>query len=165
MDRLHTFGLGVAGWRVSSQPPMSERSNQLHYRLIVFGGAVCALARRLPTDPVCANITRQLARCGPAAGAHYGEARDAESNLDYLHKVKLGLKELRETEGWLITTELVTGLSDVGALKQECSELIAILVTCAAKARRKTRRPRANENGDSHDAKPMENEGNEEELP
>jgi four helix bundle protein len=43
----------------------------------------------------------QLLRSGTSAAPNYGEARAAESRADFLHKLKIALKELNETAVWL----------------------------------------------------------------
>ena len=67
---------------------------------------------------------------------NYAEARDAESNTDYVHKVKLCVKELREAAVWIdVAKRLLRGSAVPAALEKECNELTAILVTCLRKAR------------------------------
>ncbi len=46
-------------------------------------------------------ITRQLMRSGTSIGANIREAQDAESNQDFIHKLKFAAKEADETEYWL----------------------------------------------------------------
>lgn len=47
------------------------------------------------------NMTDQVLRAGTAIGALYGEAQFAESDKDYVHKIKISLKECHETKYWL----------------------------------------------------------------
>ena len=42
-----------------------------------------------------------MLRCGTATAANYGEARAAESRADFIHKMRIVLKELNETAAWL----------------------------------------------------------------
>lgn len=83
-------------------------------------------------------------RCGTAPAANYAEARGAESRRDFVHKLKVCLKELRETHVWLKTlSELGMGKGNaVQAAISETDELIAIFVTSVATARRNEGRSR-----------------------
>ena len=64
--------------------------------------------------------------------AHHGEAGAAESRKDFIHKMRIGLKELRETERWLKLIRrvpLVQEFDLVDSLLKETDELIRIFVT------------------------------------
>ena len=65
-------------------------------RLLVFGAGVVRLCRRLPDDASAKHIARQLVRSATGGGANYEEARGAESRADFIHKVGIANKELRE---------------------------------------------------------------------
>ena len=65
-------------------------------RLLVFGACVVRLCRRLPDDASAKPIARQLVRSATGGGANYEEARGAESCADFIHKVGIANKELRE---------------------------------------------------------------------
>ena len=72
-----------------------------------------------------------MIRCGTAPASNYAEARAAESRRDFIHKMRIALKELRETLVWL---ELLQRLKvgdpdDTCAALRESEELIAIFVT------------------------------------
>jgi len=76
------------------------------------------------------EIGRQLVRSATSPAANYAEARAAESRRDFVHKMQICLKELRETSVWLRFTERLGRQSDdVAELADECSQLIAIFVT------------------------------------
>ena len=47
------------------------------------------------------RLASQLVRAGTAGGAHYEEARGAESRADFVHKIRLAAKEVRESRYWL----------------------------------------------------------------
>ncbi len=75
-------------------------------------------------------------RAGTAGGAHYDEARAAESRADFVHKLRLGTKELRETSYWLRVAAMARLLKqDLSALLREIDELVAILIASARTAR------------------------------
>ena len=70
-------------------------------------------------------------RSGTAVAANYAEAQGAESRNDFIHKVKISLKELRETEVWLkiiMEAKLVKSPGSLNSLLDETGELIAIFV-------------------------------------
>ncbi len=72
--------------------------------------------------------------------ANYGEAQSAESTADFVHKLKVSLKELRETETWLkviIRSEMVQPSTKLEPLIQETDELISILFKSIDTAKRK----------------------------
>ena len=113
---------------------------QLQRRLVVFGVAVCRQLGRALGDPVIAHVAAQLIRSATAPAANYGEARAAESRRDFVHKMQLCLKELRETAVWLqFLDELAGRGSGREQLAQECSELTAIFVASLKTARQAQR--------------------------
>jgi four helix bundle protein len=103
-----------------------------------LAGAACRISGSLPRSEVGRHIAGQLVKCGTAPAANYAEARGAESRRDFVHKLKVCLKELRETHVWLKTLrELGMGKSSaVGAAIAEADELVAIFVTSVATAKR-----------------------------
>ena len=84
------------------------------------------------------NVAQQLGRAGPAAGANYEEARSAESRADFIHKVMLAAKEVREALYWLrVGTRAGAFPVDIGKKAiGEATQLAAILGASARTARR-----------------------------
>ena len=74
----------------------------LEDRLIDFAVRILHVAESLPKTKAGNHIAGQLIRCGTAPAPNYGEAQDAESRADFIHKMKVSLKELRETRIWLL---------------------------------------------------------------
>ncbi len=92
------------------------------------------------SKPGTKNLVSQLERSAPGAGANYEEARGAESPADFVHKVRIALKEVRETRFWLQLCQrasLVGRHHELGSLINECDELIAILTASARTAKRR----------------------------
>ena len=117
--------------------------NTLENRLIDFGAAVCEAVRRLPKDLVVTHLVRQVIRSATAPAANYAEARSAESRRDFVHKMQICLKELRETLVWLRFASRVGGREvDVTGLEHECNQLVSIFVMSVKTARRTSRRPK-----------------------
>jgi four helix bundle protein len=73
----------------------------LEERLLNFTAAVVRLADSLPNTKAGNHIAGQLLRCGTSPLANHGEVEAAESRKDFLHKLRICLKELRETWRWL----------------------------------------------------------------
>ena len=74
-----------------------ERKFDLDERLINFAAAIIELAELLPQTFAGRHIAGQMIRSGTAPALHYGEAQGGESRADFVHKMKIALKELRET--------------------------------------------------------------------
>jgi len=79
----------------------SASATVLEERLIDFAVRVINVADKLPKTPVGKHIAGQLLRSGTSPAPNYAEARAAESNADFIHKLKIALKELNETSVWL----------------------------------------------------------------
>ena len=106
-------------------------AEQLEERLIEFGVACSLLTRKLPVSQYydAKNVTAQLIRASTSPGFHYGETRAAESTKDFLHKLKLNLKELREAKNELVYITRMPYKNcqeDVSRLLKEAKELVAI---------------------------------------
>lgn len=109
---------------------MDERANQLEERLIDFAVRVIAVVEALPDTKAGKHIAGQLVRSGTSPAPNYGEARAAESRADFVHKLKVALKELRETLVWLkiIKRKPMLPADRLGDIVKECDELISIFV-------------------------------------
>jgi four helix bundle protein len=70
-------------------------------RLLDFAANVVEFIEALPNTRTGNHIANQLLRSGTAPLAHHAEAQAAESRRDFVHKMRLALKELRETSRWL----------------------------------------------------------------
>ena len=98
-------------------------------RLLNFAVAVIKLVGKMPRDDIGNHVRLQLLRCGTSPGANYEEARGAESTKDFIHKLGIVLKELKESRFWLKVIHKVS-LSEPGitsSLIDECEILIAII--------------------------------------
>jgi four helix bundle protein len=72
-------------------------------------------------------IARQLLRSGTAVGALVAESQEAESRADFIHKMKIALKEAKETSYWLTLCEQSPSLHFDQKPKDQCEEVIRIL--------------------------------------
>jgi four helix bundle protein len=82
-----------------------RRGNDLSQRLLVFGSRCLKLCSTLSRSVVGRWVANQLVRCSTSAGANYEEACGAESRADFVHKMQVVLKELRESCYSLALTE------------------------------------------------------------
>jgi four helix bundle protein len=96
---------------------------------------VCDL---LPPNKAGNNLEHQLVRSGTAPALMYGEAQAAESRADFIHKIKILLKELRESRISLriINEKPLIKNVKVGITLQECNELIAIFTKSVETAKK-----------------------------
>ncbi len=81
------------------------KGDDISRRFVELAVLVIKLVRALPKDFVGKHIGNQLLKAGTSGGANYEEARGAESNADFIHKLKIVLKELRESIFWLNVIE------------------------------------------------------------
>ncbi len=112
----------------------------LEERLLDFGAAIIVLTRKLCGDYAERHVGNQLLRSGTAPLSHHGEAQAAESPADFIHKLRIALKELRESERWLKLirrSELLQNESAVAHLLDETDQLIRIFVASIATAEKR----------------------------
>lgn len=117
-----------------------KRIFDLEERLIDFAVRIIRTAESLPKTRAGNHIAGQLIRCGTSPAPNYGEAQSAESRSDFIHKMKVCLKELRETRIWLlmiVKTNLIKPTSKLESLIHENNELISIFVTSVKTAKQK----------------------------
>lgn len=76
-------------------------ADQLEERLVDFAVRIIRLSAALPKTPAGNHIANQILRSGTSPAPNYGEARGAESHADFVHKLRIVLKELNETSIWL----------------------------------------------------------------
>lgn len=106
--------------------------NNLEERLIDFAVLIIGIIRRLPKTTEGKHFASQLVRSGSSSALNYGEAQSAESRKDFIHKLKVVLKELRETHinlKIIQRSKMLSNDSDVGLGIKESDELVAIFTT------------------------------------
>lgn len=118
-----------------------ERTYDLDERLIEFASLSIDLTEKLPSTKAGNHIAGQLVRSGTSPAPNYGEAMACESRKDFVHKMGICLKELRESFTWLRIInkkEMIASAHLAPALK-ECEELIRIFKSSITTARNKQR--------------------------
>ncbi|WP_168797546.1 four helix bundle protein [Neolewinella litorea] len=115
----------------------------LEKRLLQFAVRCSHLRRALPTDEYydARHVADQLLRATTHPAFHYPEARSAESKRDFLHKIKVLLKELREAQAELRYIYHMQYLENwkIEPLMDEASQLVAIFVATTRKLTEKNR--------------------------
>ena len=109
----------------------------LHERLIEFSILILKIVDNLPNNYAGVHFAKQLVRCGTAPAFHHAEAQSAESRRDFIHKMKISVKELRETYINLKIIKRKPLLVDktLEMAIVECNELISIFVKSIQTAR------------------------------
>ena len=104
---------------------------ELESRLIEFSVSTIKLSRKMNRSYVAKHLSSQLVRSGTSVSLNYGEAMSGESIRDFIHKMKIILKELRESHICLKIAEkanLCSDLISLNRVKKENNELISIIV-------------------------------------
>jgi len=105
-------------------------STEMENRLIRFASSIIDVSDALPNSLSAKHLSGQIVRSGTSPALNYGEAQAAESHADFLHKMKVCLKELRETLVNLKIISLRPWLSkdQLAEILKENNELVAIFV-------------------------------------
>ncbi len=112
--------------------PITERTFEFAVRIV-------KLCQTLGTMPVVNRpLVRQLIRSGTSVGANVEEAQAGQSRADFIHKMEIALKELRETRYWLrllVATELVKP-ERLAGLIGESEELVRVMSKIVVNAKK-----------------------------
>lgn len=103
-------------------------NKELENRLINFSIMVVELIKSLPEDRITNHLIGQLLRSSTSPALNYGEALGAESRKDFIHKLGIVLKELRETLNCLKILSGTGYINSENATIKECNELVSIFV-------------------------------------
>ena len=114
------------------------KGDDIEERLIDFAVRVIRLSGQLPKTQAGRHIAGQLLRSGTAPAAHYAEARGGESKKDFIHKLRIALKELNESRVWLkiITRSEMQPAARLDDLLQESDQLCRIINASIKTARK-----------------------------
>ena len=118
---------------------MSSKFN-LEDRLVDFSVDIIEIVNGISTNKAGNHLSGQIVRSGTSVALNYGEAQSGESRKDFIHKMKVVLKELRETFVCLKIIEKAHLHDDKGKIssaKEECNELISIFVKSVSTAQSK----------------------------
>lgn len=112
----------------------------LEERLIDFAVLIIKVSEFIKKSNAGINLSNQIVRSGASPALNYGEAQAAESRKDFIHKVQIALKELRETFVNLKIikkSDLSTNISLLEEALTENNELISIFVKTVVTAKKK----------------------------
>ena len=119
---------------------MEEKTFDLEERLIDFAVSIINLVESLPVSKSATHLGGQLLKSGTSPSLNYGEAKSAESKSDFIHKMKVCLKELRESYNCLRILRkagIYKSEQQIHELIEECNELISIFVKSISTASKK----------------------------
>ena len=109
---------------------MPEKIFDLEERLVEFSCRIIELVEAIPNTKAGNYIAAQLIRCGLAPALLYGEAQGAESRMDFIHKMKIVLKELKETRVCLkiiAKSLMIKPVERLNDIRSELEQLISII--------------------------------------
>ena len=115
------------------------RQYDLEERLLTFAVKVIDVSEKLPNSRAGNHLAGQLLRSGTSPYGNHGEAQEPESAEDFIHKMKVCLKELRETRRWSRLVDRKRWLghdNDLVFLLQEGEELVRIFKASVQTAER-----------------------------
>jgi four helix bundle protein len=117
----------------------STRFN-LEDRLLEFSARIIRLVDALPNTRAGNHVAGQLLRCGTSPYGNHGEVEAAESRRDFVHKLRICLKELKETRRWLRLVQKAGLVPEqkMRAILGETEELIKIFFTSVRTTEKKS---------------------------
>ena len=121
----------------------NQKKFDLQERLIDYAVRIIKVSEQLPDTKAGKHVSSQILRSGTSSAPNYGEAQSAESRADFIYKLKIALKELREIEVWLkiiIKAKLIQPSTKLSPLLQETDEMISILFKSIDTAKKKNER-------------------------
>lgn len=108
--------------------PEIKKIFDLEERTAVFAENIIVLCRTLKIDAVNQRIISQVIGASGSIGANYCEATEAESKKDFVHKVTIAKKEVKETKHWLrlLVAAHPDRKTDIAPFRKEAHELLLI---------------------------------------
>ena len=123
----------------AQRPSGIDDRYDLDERLLEYAAAIVRLTEGMTRTTAGQHVAGQLLRSGTSAFPNHGEAQAAESPADFIHKMSVCLKELRETRRWLRLVQrvpLVAKPDSVIEILSETEELIRIFYRSIQTARK-----------------------------
>lgn len=121
---------------------MDGKGDKLSDRILDFVVKVIKIVNDLPQTIAGRHIGTQLLSAGTSSGANYEEACGAESRSDFIHKMSIVLKEMKETRYWLRLIHRTEMLAPdrIVPMLDECGQLCAIIGKSISTAKKKKTR-------------------------
>lgn len=119
---------------------MEEKATKISERLLDYGVEIVKLTMKLGKTATGIHIANQLLRSGTSVGSNYEEACSAQSRADFVHKLQIVLKEIRESLYWLRLIQKLKflngqGLGEIINETNQLSNIIAKSVITAKKGK------------------------------
>ena len=121
-----------------------KRNKELEDRLTRFSADAIDMCESLKTSFSGRTLAHQLIRSSSSAALNYGETQGAESRRDFIHKLSVVLKELRES---LVNIKIINWSKTINIdqkqiefLQDECNQLVAIFMSSIVTAKKKENR-------------------------
>ena len=110
----------------------------LEDRMVDYAASILKMVDMLPKGFAANHLGKQLLRSGTSSALNYGESQAAESRADFIHKLKIALKELKESQICLklLASQKYLPEEHLAPVLQETNELISILVASTNTAKR-----------------------------
>jgi len=120
-------------------PEKEKLKYDIEDRLLEYSANIVSIAEGLPKTRTGNHVAGQLLRSGTSPYANHGEAQAAESSKDFIHKMRICLKELRESKRWLKLIQRIPLIKPADRMNEiigETEELIKIFATSIRTAER-----------------------------
>lgn len=116
-----------------------KEKNGIEMMCMEYSVHIVACAKDIAKTKREYKMTDQLLRAGTSIGANYGESKFAESDTDYVHKIKVALKECNESEYWIELLYKSEYIEETKAkqLYEEARQIEKVLTSCMKKAMEK----------------------------
>lgn len=124
----------------------ARKGSDIEDRLLEFAVRVGNVIDALPDTRLGRHIAGQLVRSGTSPAPNYAEACAAESKKDFIHKLAIVLKELRESSVWIrmiVRSELIVE-QRLESLRDECEQLCKVIAKSLVTAKTSSTRPEKN---------------------
>ncbi|MBL8855096.1 MAG: four helix bundle protein [Planctomycetaceae bacterium] len=124
----------------------ARKGSDIEDRLLEFAVRVGKVIDALPDTRLGRHIAGQLVRSGTSPAPNYAEACAAESKKDFIHKLAIVLKELRESSVWIrmiVRSELIVE-QRLESLRDECEQLCKVIAKSLVTAKTSSTRPEKN---------------------
>lgn len=121
----------------------SSKTYNLQERLVSFSALIISNTDVFKKSFATEHLIKQLIRSVTSSALNYGEAQGAESKRDFIHKMKICLKELRESQVNLQIFEksnLITNKEKFNSILKECNELVAIFTSSIKTTNKQTKK-------------------------
>ena len=118
---------------------LQNKKYDLEERTSVFAQNIIKLVKMLHISPINKRIIEQIVGSGGSIGANYCEANETESKKDFIHKIGICKKEIKETRHWLklLSTSNPEIKNQIKDLNNECSELLLIFSKIISSSKKK----------------------------